>query len=519
MRKTLFILGKKHGVMFVMGVLFSLSYMQMPLFSSNQNSYFLHGLADAGYGFLNRDWLARTTNHIPLFSLVIKTTFTGATPSLIYLFHGILVFIYFISLIGILNLLFNLQDKKTPFLLCLLVLFFIHNSPIHYLTGNRLPVLNTLPREMLLFTEGLAGQYILGPYFQPSAFGIFLLLSLFLFLQKKEIPAMVAAVIAASFHPSYLLQTFLMITVFFIIVMKDKRFKQGFLIAGLALLFLLPSLVYMYLNFKPSNPDLFQESQSILINYRLAHHVKPRYWFHVRACVQIVVMILGILISRRNHKLFPVMMFLGLSSFILTIIQLLTRNRTLALMFPWRTSVILVPVSVILLVGWIVERLSSRLKLEKLRQSYHIVAGLVIFVPILYVSGLGLRTTLQKVRGNRPLSVSKYVKATAREQDIYLVPMNWEWFRLQSGAPIFVDGKSHPYKDSDVIEWRKRTNLAHDFYQSKDARGAEYNMNRILTSYAISRIIVENNFPDLSTVSRCNILYKGDWFCIYKVDQ
>ena len=39
-------------------ILFALAYTQAPLYYSNQNQYLLHGLATAGYGHLDGDWLA-----------------------------------------------------------------------------------------------------------------------------------------------------------------------------------------------------------------------------------------------------------------------------------------------------------------------------------------------------------------------------------------------------------------------------------------------------------------------------
>jgi hypothetical protein len=43
-------------------------------------------------------------------------------------------------------------------------------------------------------------------------------------------------------------------------------------------------------------------------------------------------------------------------------------------------------------------------------------------------------------------------------------------FRLFTGAPIYIDFKSIPYKDSDVIEWYRRIQLAERFYETKDCQ-------------------------------------------------
>jgi hypothetical protein len=61
--------------LFLLGAaLFSAAYCQAPLYYSNQNQYFLHGLADAGVGLLNEDWLATTADPTPLFSALVSAT-------------------------------------------------------------------------------------------------------------------------------------------------------------------------------------------------------------------------------------------------------------------------------------------------------------------------------------------------------------------------------------------------------------------------------------------------------------
>ena len=55
---------KKQGrflLLICLAIAFNLAYTQSPLFTSNQNQYFLHGMALAGYGNLDEDWLAVLT--------------------------------------------------------------------------------------------------------------------------------------------------------------------------------------------------------------------------------------------------------------------------------------------------------------------------------------------------------------------------------------------------------------------------------------------------------------------------
>jgi hypothetical protein len=47
-----------------------------------------------------------------------------------------------------------------------------------------------------------------------------------------------------------------------------------------------------------------------------------------------------------------------------------------------------------------------------------------------------------------------------KQSDRRVIPVDLQRFRLYTGAPIFVDFKSVPYKDTDVLEWYERLGLA-----------------------------------------------------------
>src|SRR4051812_6820563 len=57
---------------------FGAAYGPAPLYYSNQNQYFLHGLAAAGRGDLARDWLVTTRDPTPLFSAAVTWTYSHA---------------------------------------------------------------------------------------------------------------------------------------------------------------------------------------------------------------------------------------------------------------------------------------------------------------------------------------------------------------------------------------------------------------------------------------------------------
>ena len=51
---------------------FVLAITVSPLYTSNQNSYFYHGLANAGFGHLKVDMLYETADSFKLFSILVE---------------------------------------------------------------------------------------------------------------------------------------------------------------------------------------------------------------------------------------------------------------------------------------------------------------------------------------------------------------------------------------------------------------------------------------------------------------
>ena len=83
---------------------------------------------------------------------------------------------------------------------------------------------------------------------------------------------------------------------------------------------------------------------------RIPHHTGVRNWFDAVAVIQIVFMTVGLIVLRRT-RLFVPLAIPAVASAILTVIQVLTKNNSLALLFPWRFSVVLMPVAVAVLLA------------------------------------------------------------------------------------------------------------------------------------------------------------------------
>jgi hypothetical protein len=125
------------GAFLAWAVVFAILYAQSPLYTSNQNQYFLHGMARAGLGLLNRDWLANTPDPTPVFSALIALTYALTHSNLLfYIYYALLMGVYLFSVYGLMDLLFDLRSSKTRSLLFLALFLAAHSAALRYLLSK-----------------------------------------------------------------------------------------------------------------------------------------------------------------------------------------------------------------------------------------------------------------------------------------------------------------------------------------------------------------------------------------------
>ena len=84
-----------------------------------------------------------------------------------------------------------------------------------------------------------------------------------------------------------------------------------------------------------------------------------------------------------------------------------------------------------------------------------------------------------------------FVQQNKTGRDVYLVPTKMQDFRLATGAPIYVDFKAIPYKDTDVLEWYRRQRLAGKFYRTHDCDL----LMRLAKQDKLTHLVLETNIP------------------------
>ena len=520
-------------------ILFCMAYSQAPLYYSNQNQYFLHGFTKAKLGYLEKDWLGNTTDPTPLFSGLVCLSITWINENIFYLYYAMLQGV-FLSCAWIIY--HRKNNNKTfeigHYALFSAIFILINSAALRWLSYR------LFAQDYPWFLQaGVAGQYILGAMFQPSNFGVFLLLGLSLFLVEKHISATVFTCLAGILHTTYLLGGAFIILGFQLYLVLDGKIKKAILIGILALLLVTPSVFYAAGNFQPSSSEGFKEAQEFLVKFRLPHHCLPQLWLDWVACLQILWIMLSIFLLRKQKALTVILVPFLLGA-LLTLIQVATKNNTLALLFPWRISSVLVPLATMIILSEFLSYCNpfiSRLKPFVPSVVLSIILALLgIAIPV-FKAGFVIKENengiLAHIKTNKtiddlyllPVNVPNLASTTRgslssdfkpigkKTTDTRIVPIDMQRFRLYAQAPLYIDFKSIPYKDADVLDWHRRLLLAQNWQKRLlDNKSPELLLEE-LRAQKINHIVTNANV-DLEQ-SELELKFSDDHFKLWKIKE
>lgn len=460
---------------------FALSYAQSPLYTSNQNQYFLHGLARAGVGFLRDDWLANTADPTPLFSWMVAALAAG--PWTFYLVYAALMGVYLFSLLAIAARAADLSTLARR-RLALAGLVLLHAAALRYALAQIVA-----PDAEFLLEGGVAGQRLLGAVLQPSAFGVFLVLSVALFLYRRNVLAVAGLAMASAIHPTYLPSAAILLAAYAAVLVRrqpERREAVRVGLVGATLLAVIAVLVYQ--TFRPSGADLYAIAADILVRLRIPHHAIPVKWLDWTVGVQLAIVAGAAWIARRT-RLAPILVIGTVAVITLTAVQIATGSDALALFFPWRLSTVLVPISSSTLVGAVVARLA--LRSEGAPSRMRILSGVALAAVVLAALAGIYRFAIEREHHveDPAAAMMAFVARSLRPGDVYFVDPKLQDFRLRTGAPVVVDAKAIPYIDREVMEWWDRLQLARNFYRDRpgsvDCAGVDQARTRFRATHVI----------------------------------
>jgi formylglycine-generating enzyme required for sulfatase activity len=508
-------------------LLFAGAYSQLPLFYNNQNTHFERGLANAGFGYLSSDWYAQQTEHIPVFSAFVSLVQLLDSHWIFYALHGVLAAVYALSLFAIAHRVFPGILGMLPVSFFFAMLTLLHSPWIANPYVNYTPDWTWVPSRLqtlaFLSTNGMAGQYILGPFLQPSAFGVLLIASLALFVYKKEMPAVVCAVFAATVQTPYILHTALLTGAYMALMLSRKNVKSAAKVGGLALLLIMPIVLYVLFTFYPTNSATTSMAQTILFEERTPHHLKISVWFSHRVYIQLLIMVVGLLLSYRHKRLFFIFVLCTIGSIGLTSIQAISGSHFLALLSPWRVFTWLIPVSMALTVGlfsFMATHIISTIPAERIRRwvSTTVICLFLVFLVGMFFTGVNKTIAGARADGDRETVIS-YAKKHAKKDETYLIPLMFEKFRLASGVPVFVDWKSHAIKDSEILEWYMRVQLAKAFYGAGNAADAGNALRHIQNHASITHIVAPPEAGHLFNLPYLRLVFQDKEYNVFHLEK
>jgi uncharacterized protein DUF6798 len=474
--------------------------------SGNQNFYLLRAAARAGWGALATDWTARTPDPVPVFT-ALATPMLYAAPALwLTIVHLALVALYGYALARIVATTFDWRELTAARAAFFLVIVGVHSRALASIS-MRATGLDV--RSLLI--DGVAGQYVLGPVLQPSMFGVFVLLAIACFLDQRPWLAIVSTGAAALVHTTYLISAAMLTVSFVAVLVRRGRWRTAAGVAALSLALALPIVFYAVVTFGPSDAQTFARAAHIIADERIAIHTHVPTWFGAAAIFKAAVGAAALVVVRRR-PIFPVLWPAFVVAVLGAALVAAYPNPVIALQFPWRVSVWLMPISTTLLAAAAIDRIEAGGRRALSPAAWRTTAAAVA-VLIAY----GVAGSIREARSIGRLPNAPLRDRAARDVaagDVYLIPPDMEDFRLRTQAAIVVDGKTHPYNDAAVLEWKERLDRARAFYAETSAARC-HDLDDIATSYGATRVVVPAADP-----IRCGgtaRVYSDPAFAIYAI--
>lgn len=451
-------------------VLFCLAATTYFLYEFNQNTKFLHGLARAFPERLGADWTAATVDGLPVFSGLVFLVVRFGHPILFYVIELGLLACLFWSCFSLALRLAGQAGQSVYFQLVLagVLVLLIHAS------------------APFLFGYGVADQYLIGGYLQPSEFGVLFLASFALALAGFRNSALVAAAVPAAIHGGYAMLS--------LIVVGSMMFSDGVSRRNLsaklvAIALIVVPQVDLALRFTPTDYATFREAAGILAFERIPQHSDPARWLRGEAYVKLLLVIAGIWLAPRG-LLRTALAALLVWAVAGTLIVISTGAAGLALVAPWRASIILVPVATLVILA----------RLGKLsfggpsfRRGQAITSAVFVLLAV-FVAGKEAAAKFKSYRDQKVPDYVEFIRGNHKPGDVYLTDPFNQRFRLEAMSAQFVSWKTHPYLDREVLEWRRRVMLARKVFGDEGGK-APLNcaaLAELVRMYPVTHILVEN---------------------------
>lgn len=429
-------------------------------YSQNQNTYLVRAAARSTDPALLADPLVRSADPTPAFTWMSRQLIALVDgPALLHVAWVAAAVAFFAGLMWATT---DLRRSNTTTLLWAAAVGLLGSPAIALLGGTWLA-------DPL---QGVANQYALGPVWQPSCAAVLLVLGTAAGARHglRAGPASLL-LLAAVVHPTYLLAAGILVAGL-LVAQRRPTVAETLRTAAPGLVVAVVGAATVALanlsSFAALTDPLSDEGNEILAFRRIPHHADPRAWLGPRDLTMAAIVIVAVLIARRRSEpavraLGTVLgVSLGLAAALGTI-AVASGSASLLLGFPWRVSVVLVPLAVALLLA-----LASDAAVTALRRRTPDLlrpVALAALAILLLTALAGLRQTrddLADAPSDGPI-VTALREGDARgtglvptgrtDIDMGQIPDD---IRLNAGLPVYVDWKNNPNEPTEVVAWLDR---------------------------------------------------------------
>lgn len=463
-----------HIVLGLLLVVLVLGLSIPPLFHDNQNTYFVHGLYSARQDWLTNDWFAQTQQPHVVFSVLVemldRINFLESGTYILQL--GLYASFYLATwliidfVIHALNKEFSdplpshLQLRYAVTLFGVFVL--VQQSSFVEYVMQRIPFQTIWERFWDL--RGLANQYVLGGYLQPSEFGVLILLAIGLILKQRWYLGTSLLIAASNIQASYLLHSSILVLIITFWLYKNDKKCTSIRIAFLYCIAVVPVTLYMI---NMTNDPNIAQANAILAFERQPQHAVPAFFWGQALGTNTLKMI-GIIFATmlawyRRLGILKWILMIGLfyTGFgVMAVVM--TGSASLGLVYPWRGSTFLYPLGLLVLTV-VVEFffiVFARRSIRHIDTGIQIVFLLILLVAVAWEFAAS-PTADVRLDINHEIVLARN---QTNEDDVFLIPLGWTDFRLAAERATFGDWKNHPYRGSEVLEWWRRVELTQQFY-------------------------------------------------------
>lgn len=471
----------------LLSLLFVLTIQIFDVYKGNA-AHLIHSIKFFDDNKLQNDWIANQDHHLPLFAYFNFLLIKIFSIKSIYIIHALLLGTCALFLFLISKNLFPELEIKNLYIIwfAFFTIFFHENS----------------------FFSGVAGQSVIDAGYQPASYGVFFFVGVYFFLKDKDFLSILFICLAASFHPTYVLHSGFLVLGILVSYLISKKYSNFLKIIFIYSCLILPITIYVITNFMMIDKEIAEMGKKIIFD-RISHHANIHQWLSYKDLISLIAYLISLSLIRKNHKFFILFLVFGLCSISLSIVQYFLDNKSLALTFPWRSSVFIAPISLVIIISFLISKINMiPKKLNIIAYTLIIIATIFFSVKSHYLKNLNLDFS-------EKLKLTDSIKMQSNSIERILIPTDLNYVRMYSGLPIFVDWKHHAFKYDQVINWKERLELANSFYSSGTLDDQIEILKKIQKIENISHIIIKKNklFVD------CNDLIDHDVFMLVNINN